>query len=78
MGSKVDIDFVFHPGQASEFPVDTLISAINAYLGCIYIQAREQLESLYKSNLINPELALLPLNGNLSLALEGLDRCLVA
>ena len=75
--SKVNIDLLFHPGQASEFPVDTLISAINAYLGCIYIQAREQLSSLIKLNLENPERQSSVLSDNLIMAIDGLNRCIV-
>ena len=56
IASKVNIDLLFHPGLASEFPVDTLISAINSFLGCIYIQVREQLSSLIKLSLNNPEM----------------------
>ena len=41
ISSECKTSSLFHPGLASEFPIDTLISAINAYLGCIYFQARE-------------------------------------
>ena len=42
---------LFYPGQVLEFPVDTLISAINSYMGFFYIQAREQLYNLFKANM---------------------------
>ena len=64
--------------MASEFPIDTLISAINAYLGCNYIQAREQLCSLIKYNLANPEMQPSDLGENLLMAIESLDRCIIS
>ena len=78
LGADCSSHAFFHPGLASEFPIDTLISAINAYLGCNYIQAREQLCSLIKFNLANPEMQPQAPGDNLIMAIESLNRCIVA
>ena len=69
---------LFHPGRASEFPVDTLISAINSYMGFFYLQAREQLYSLYKSSISNPKSKIDVFGADLISTFERLDRCFVA
>ena len=78
LSSDCKISSLYHPGLASEFPLDTLISAINAFLGCNYIQAREQLFSLLRSNVVNPEMQLRVNGEDLIMAFESLDRCIVA
>ena len=78
LSSDCKISSLYYPGLASEFPIDTLISAINAYLGCNYIQAREQLFSLLRSNIVNPEMQLRVNGEDLIMAYESLDRCIVA
>ena len=41
---------VFHPGRASEFPIDTLITSINAYHGLVFLKSREQFWRVYGFN----------------------------
>ena len=69
-------DDLFHPGVASEFPIDTLITAINSYMGFIYIQAREQLVAMLKVSCDNIENLLPTFGQNLITTFEKLNRCI--
>ena len=72
------VSSLFHPGQATYFPVDTLISAINSYMGFFYIQAREQLFGLFTANIDNPEIHQETFGEDLITTFESLDRSIVA